>query len=338
MQMMLGHKQLETTALYAQVATVLREVMSPTREPCIARLDTLVMGAALPWRWRISSVPRGRLATAQHGHLSLGSAESHVCHRTVPHRGAGRACAALPACEHTRSPTTPAATATAPSARPRRRRWLEARQADLLPVEYFHVVFTLPAPISAIAYANKAVIYDLLFDVAAETLRTIAADPQASGRANRRHAGAAYLGLGAHASPACARHRARRRARPRRCSAGSPAGRVSSCRCACSRACSGGASSRSCSARITNGRTAFFGERASPTQGLRRLAWPLRQCEWVVYAKRPFAGPEAVLAYLSRYTHRVAISNSRLIAPRRARRHLPLEGLSCQRAQCATKL
>src|SRR3989442_4200291 len=58
------------------------------------------------------------------------------------------------------------------------RRWLEARQADLIPVEYYHVVFTLPAPIAAIAYSNKAVIYDLLFAVAAETLRTIAADPK----------------------------------------------------------------------------------------------------------------------------------------------------------------
>ena len=58
------------------------------------------------------------------------------------------------------------------------RRWLEARQADLLPLDYYHVVFTLPAPISAIAYYNKALIYDLLFEVAAETLRTIAADPK----------------------------------------------------------------------------------------------------------------------------------------------------------------
>src|SRR3954471_366410 len=57
-------------------------------------------------------------------------------------------------------------------------RWLEARQADLLPVEYYHVVFTLPAPISAIAYQNKAVVYGLLFAMAAETLRTIAADPK----------------------------------------------------------------------------------------------------------------------------------------------------------------
>jgi hypothetical protein len=58
------------------------------------------------------------------------------------------------------------------------RRWLEACQADLLPVEFYHVVFTLPAPISAIAYANKAVMYGLLFDIAADTLRTIAADPR----------------------------------------------------------------------------------------------------------------------------------------------------------------
>ena len=57
-------------------------------------------------------------------------------------------------------------------------RWLEARQADLLPVAYYHVVFTLPAPISAIAYTNKEIIYGLLFDIAAETLRTIAADPK----------------------------------------------------------------------------------------------------------------------------------------------------------------
>ena len=58
------------------------------------------------------------------------------------------------------------------------RQWLEARQADLLPVDYFHVVFTLPAPISAIAYYNKSVIYNILFRAAAETLQTIAVDPR----------------------------------------------------------------------------------------------------------------------------------------------------------------
>src|ERR1700681_3497626 len=82
------------------------------------------------------------------------------------------------------SPTTPAATATAQSARARRRgsgEWLEARKAELLEVPYFHVVFTLPPKIAVIAYQNKAVIYDLLFKASAETLLTIAADPKRLG-------------------------------------------------------------------------------------------------------------------------------------------------------------
>jgi hypothetical protein len=90
-------------------------------------------------------------------------------------------------------------------------RWLQARQADLLPVEYYHVVFTLPAPISAIAYTNKEILYGLLFDVAAETLRTIAADPKHLGGQDRRDARVAHLGLGPDPSSACAWHRARRR-------------------------------------------------------------------------------------------------------------------------------
>ena len=90
------------------------------------------------------------------------------------------------------------------------RRWLENRQADLLPVDYYHVVFTLPAAIGDIAYQNKAVIYDLLFKATAETLLTIAADPKrlASGYYRR----AAYLGLGLDPSSAYPLHRARRRA------------------------------------------------------------------------------------------------------------------------------
>ena len=77
------------------------------------------------------------------------------------------------------------------------------------------------------------------------------------------------------------------------------------------------------------GRLQFFGEDAAlaDVQAFAQWLAPLRACEWVVYAKRPFAGPAAVLAYLSRYTHRVAISNSRLLALRRARRHLSLQGL-----------
>ena len=91
------------------------------------------------------------------------------------------------------------------------RQWLAAREADLLPVEYYHVVFTLPAPIGQIAYYNKSVIYGLLFQAAAETLLTIAADPKHLGARIGLTDGAAHLGLGLDPSPPCALHRARGR-------------------------------------------------------------------------------------------------------------------------------
>ena len=194
-------------------------------------------------------------------------------------------------------------------------RWLDARQADLLPVEYYHVVFTLPAPIADIAYQNKAVVYGLLFDVAAETLLQNRRRPQAPGRAHRRNAGAAHLGLGADASPARARHRARRRAvsRRQRWIACRPGFFLSGARAV---AAVSAALPRGACAGASRGRLQFFGEHAALADAGTFAQWlaPLRQCEWVVYAKRPFAGPAAVLAYLSRYTHRVAISNSRLLA------------------------
>ena len=102
---------------------------------------------------------------------------------------------------------------------------------------------------------------------------------------------------------------------PRTANAGWPAGAASSCRCAFCHACSGGASSRSWRSYIAV-ELRFFGEHKSLAAAGAFGRWlaPLRSCEWVVYAKRPFAGPEAVLAYLSRYTHRVAISNRRLVS------------------------
>jgi hypothetical protein len=194
-------------------------------------------------------------------------------------------------------------------------RWLEARQADLLPVAYYHVVFTLPAPISAIAYYNKAVIYDLLFDVAAETLRTIAGDP--------KHLGAqigATLVLHTWGS-ALTHHPHVHGIMP---GGGlSPDGEHWV-------ACRPGfflpvrVLSRLFRRRFLEelmlahraGRLQFFSEYEPLADAVAFAKWlaPLRQCEWVVYAKRPFAGPAAVLAYLSRYTHRVAISNRRLVS------------------------
>jgi hypothetical protein len=194
------------------------------------------------------------------------------------------------------------------------KRWLEARQADLLPVEYYHVVFTLPAPISAIAYTNKAVIYNLLFEIAAETLRTIAADP--------KHLGA-QIGatLVLHTWGSALTHHPHVHGIV-------PGGGLSLdgerwVACKPGFFLSVRVLSRLFRRRFLEalsqahaaGQLQFFGEYAHLTDASAFADWlaPLKQCEWVVYAKRPFAGPEAVLAYLSRYTHRVAIANSRLI-------------------------
>ena len=195
------------------------------------------------------------------------------------------------------------------------RQWLEARQADLLPIEYYHVVFTLPAPIAAIAYTNKAVIYDLLFAVAAETLRTIAADP--------KHLGAEVgVTLVLHTWGSALTHHPHVHGVV-------PGGGLSIDRQRWVR-CRPGfflpvrVLSRLFRRRFLEeleqahraGRLQFFGEDAVLANITAFVQWlaPMRACEWVVYAKRPFAGPAAVLAYLSRYTHRVAISNSRLLA------------------------
>ena len=195
------------------------------------------------------------------------------------------------------------------------RDWLAAREADLLPVGYFHLVFTLPAEISGIAYQNKAVVYDLLFRAAAETLLTIAADP--------KHLGA-RIGFTAvlHTWGSAMTHHPHVHMIV-------PGGGISldgsrwiSCRPGfllpvrvLSRLfrrlfLTGLADAHAA------GRLAFFGELGglhSRSAFAVHLA-PLRRKNWFVYARPPFAGPEAVLAYLARYTHRVAIANSRLLA------------------------
>ena len=195
------------------------------------------------------------------------------------------------------------------------RAWLESRQAELLPVDYYHVVFTLPAPISAIAYYNKAVLYGLLFDVAAETLRTIAADP--------KHLGAQIgLTLVLHTWGSALTHHPHVHGIV-------PGGGLSAdgerwVSCKPGFFLSVRVLSRLFRRRFLEelaklhraGELQFFGDYAALSDPTTFADWlaPLRECEWVVYAKRPFASPEAVLAYLARYTHRVAISNQRLLA------------------------
>jgi hypothetical protein len=193
--------------------------------------------------------------------------------------------------------------------------WLAARAAELLPVPYYHVVFTLPAQIADIAYQNKAVIYDILFKASAETMTTIAADP--------KHLGARIGVISVlHTWGSAMTHHPHVHMIV-------PGGGLSL----------DGKSWVSCRPRFflpvqvlsrlfrrlflqkllaahQAGRLKFFGAHAH-LDGARAFAAYLallRKIKWYVYGKRPFGGPKAVLAYLSRYTHRVAISNSRLIA------------------------
>ena len=193
--------------------------------------------------------------------------------------------------------------------------WLAERAAELLPVPYFHVVFTLPAPIGDIAYQNKAVIYDILFKAASETLITIAADP--------KHLGA-RIGLTAvlHTWGSALTHHPHVHMIVPGGGLAPDGERWASCRPGfflpvrvLSRLFRRLFLDKLAAAHEA-GRLHFFGNHA-PLAERRAFAAhlaPLRQIEWVVYAKRPFGGPAAVLAYLSRYTHRVAISNRRLIA------------------------
>jgi len=196
-----------------------------------------------------------------------------------------------------------------------RAQWLAQRQAELLPVPYFHVVFTLPASVGEIAFQNKAALYAMLFRAAAETLATIAADPRHLGAKlgmtmvlhtwgqtlqHHPHVHCVVPGGGPSLDgtrwvtcrptfflPVRVLSRLFRRLFLRELKNGFGAGKLR-----------------------------FFGKLANLAEPLafaRRLG-ELRRRDWVVYAKPPFGGPEQVLAYLGRYTHRVAIANSRLLS------------------------
>lgn len=194
------------------------------------------------------------------------------------------------------------------------RTWLAEREADLLPVGYFHVVFTLPAEIADIAFQNKTLVYDLLFKAASETMLTIAVDPKhlgarigitavlhTWGSAMTHHPHVHMIVPGGGIAPDGSRWISSRPAflLPVRVL--------------------GKLFRRLFLARLVAlhgaGQLAFFGSAAhlADCRAFLQHLSPVRKKRWVVYAKAPFAGPEAVLAYLSRYTHRVAISNSRLI-------------------------
>jgi hypothetical protein len=195
------------------------------------------------------------------------------------------------------------------------RTWLAEREADLLPVGYFHVVFTLPAEVADIAFHNKALVYGLLFKTASETMLTIAAD--------RKYLGA-RIGITAvlHTWGSAMTHHPHVHMIVPGGGIALDGERWVSCRPGFFlpvRVLSK-LFRRLFLDKLTEahaaGRLTFFGEHAglSERTTFAQFLAPLRRKNWFVYAKPPFAGPEAVLAYLSRYTHRVAISNSRLIA------------------------
>jgi hypothetical protein len=195
-----------------------------------------------------------------------------------------------------------------------RAQWLQARTAELLPVPYFHVVFTVPEQIAAIAFHNPEVVYRILFRAASETLLTIARDPKHLGASIGFFAVLHTWGQNLHLHPHL------------HCVV--PGGGVSA-----------DGQWRSCRpgfflpVRVLSrlfrrlflqalrqahdaGQLCFFGDRQSlrDRRAFTRHLDPLAKLEWVVYAKPPFGGPRQVLEYLGRYTHRVAISNQRLLA------------------------
>ena len=193
--------------------------------------------------------------------------------------------------------------------------WLAAREADLLPVPYYHVVFTLPAAIADIAYHNKAVVYDLLFKASAETLTTIAADA--------KHLGA-RVGITSvlHTWGSAMTHHPHVHMIVPGGGGSLDGERWVACRPGfflpvrvLSRLFRRLFLEKILAAHQANN-LKFFGDHATlaDPQAFATYLARLRRTEWVVYAKRPFGGPQAVLAYLSRYTHRVAIANSRLVA------------------------
>jgi hypothetical protein len=198
---------------------------------------------------------------------------------------------------------------------PAARDWMTARAADLLPVEYFHLVFTLPTEIAQIAYWNKKAVYDLLFRTSAETVMTIAADPKRLG---------AKVGMTAvlHTWGSALTHHPHIHMIVPGGGLSSDGSRWIACR-------AGFFVHVQVLSRLfrrllieglldlhRSGHLVFFGDLAGLTGISAFTAWlaPFRKSEWVVYAKPPFGGPEAVLSYLSRYTHRVAISNNRLVS------------------------
>src|SRR5208337_3997615 len=242
----------------------------------------------------MSAIERCRTA-ALGGHVAR--CENEACARTV---------IAYNSCRNRHCPKCQGAAA---------REWLAEREAELLPVPYFHVVFSLPAKIADIAYQNKAAIYDILLKASAETMITIAADP--------KHLGARIGVLSVlHTWGSALNHHPHVHMIV-------PGGGISLdgarwVACRPDFLLYVGVLSRLFRRLVLEKLTAahgagalqFFSKHAALANARAFAAYlaPLRNSKWVIYCKRPFGGPEEVLRYLARYTHRVAISNRRLVS------------------------
>jgi hypothetical protein len=258
--------------------------------------------------------PAWRRANA--GHVSLGQLKVMSAIEACRTEALGGHVAACTRCGHQHIAYNSCKNRHCPKCQgPAARDWMAARAEDLLPVEYFHLVFTLPAGIARIAYSNKKQVYDLLFRASAETVLTIAADPKRLGAkvgitavlhtwgsALTHHPHVHMIVPGGGLSPDGARWVA---CRPGFFLHVRVLSRLFR------RLFLDGLAVLHRAGKLT-----FFGDLAglAEADAFAACLAPHRKSEWVVYAKPPFGGPEAVLAYLSRYTHRVAISNSRLIS------------------------
>ena len=247
------------------------------------------------------------------GHLSCGQLKVMSAIETCRTEALGGHVAACTKCNHQHIAYNSCKNRHCPKCQgPAARDWLETRAEDLLPVEYFHLVFTLPAEIARIAYQNKKAIYDLLFKTSAETVMTIAQNP--------RHLGA-KVGMTSvlHTWGSAMTHHPHIHMIV-------PGGGLNNngewvaCRKGfflpvrvlsqlCRRLFLDGLMILHRTGKLT-----FFNDLAhlQDADAFARFLAPFRKSEWVVYAKPPFGGPEAVLAYLSRYTHRIAIPNLRV--------------------------
>ena len=267
----------------------------------------------------VADIFRGHGATwrrANAGHLSLGQLKAMAAIEACRTAELGGHVTACEDCGHTVISYNSCGNRHCPKCQgAAARQWLADREAELLPLPYYHVVFTLPSAIGAIAWQNKVEVYGLLFKAASETMLIIAADPKHLGARIGMSAvlhtwGSALthhphvhmivpgggLSLDGERFIPCRRRfflpvrvlsRLFRRLVLERLTAAYEQGRL-----------------------ILEGSLAKLVRPAAFAAVLK----PLRRKKWFVYAKRPFAGPKAVLAYLSRYTHRAAISNARLIA------------------------